>query len=177
MWTEILAIYAAVISTISLAIAYLAHRSGDPQLSGAAEIVGRYDIAGPTLHIALHNRGRGPITVDSIMLWGLTPSWGGKTLPIVGWPLHAPNSQLPARIEGHSGRNWHTPAQEIAKEALSRSDLVRLELIVYLAEGKTLTLTVGTSDIDELDPDNLPDWEPEPEGPAKPWQIESDAKP
>lgn len=68
MWTEVLAVYAAVVSTSSLAISYLAFRSGGPRLSGSAEIYGRYDIEGLTLHVDIHNRDRGPITVDPIML-------------------------------------------------------------------------------------------------------------
>lgn len=40
-------------------------------------------------------------------------------------------------------------------------DLVRLALTVYLADGKLLDLIVNTSDVNVLDPDNLPDWEPE----------------
>lgn len=58
MWTEVLAIYAAVVSTSSVAISYLSYRSGGPQLSGSAEIYGRYDIEGPKLHVDVHNRGR-----------------------------------------------------------------------------------------------------------------------
>jgi hypothetical protein len=37
MLTDILAIYAAVVSTVSLVIAYFAFRSDDPKLSGSAE--------------------------------------------------------------------------------------------------------------------------------------------
>lgn len=56
-----LAIYAAIVSTGSLGLAYLAHRSGGPHLSGGAEIYGRYDIIeGPTLFVDVYNRGRAP---------------------------------------------------------------------------------------------------------------------
>lgn len=170
MLTEILAIYAAVVSTGSVIIAYFSYRSGDPRLSGSAEIVGRYDIEGPTLHVTVHNRGRGPITVDFVMLWGLSPSSGNKktALPVVGWPLHSVNSQLPVRIEGHSGDHWHSPAQKITKEWLNRSDLTRLEVTINLADGKTMTLKVDTSNVDILDPHNLPDWEPGPGDPPVP---------
>jgi hypothetical protein len=34
--------------------------------------------------------------------------------------------------------------------------------MVYLADGRTINLGVDTTDIDELDPDNLPNWEVEP---------------
>jgi len=161
MWTLVLATYAAVVSTSSLAISYLSYRSGGPQLSGDAEIYGRYDIQGPTLHVYLHNRGRGPITVDSpIMLWGVGIALK-KNLPVVGWPLRSPSCVLPSRIEGHSGVHWHFPAHDLAKEWLNRPDLTRLEVNVSLGTGKTLTLRVDTANIDVLDGRNLPDWQPD----------------
>lgn len=170
MLTEILATYAAVVSSSSLIVSYFSYRSGGPRLSGRAEIIGRYDIEGPTLHAAVYNRGRGEITVDSVMLWGLsTPLINRKTLlPTVGWPLHPMNSQMPVRIEGHSGANWHSPAQEITKEWLSRSDVVHLSLMVYLADGSLLDFKVDTSDVDVLDLDKLPEWEPERDNRSKP---------
>lgn len=160
MWTAILAAYAAVVSTSSLAISYLSYRSGGPQLSGDAEIYGRYDIQGPMLHVAVYNRGRGSITVDSIMLWGIGIALE-KSLPVVGWPLRSPSCALPSRIEGHSGTRWHFPAHHVTKEWLNRDDLTRLDIQIGLATGKTLTLKVDTSDIDVLDGHNLPDWQPD----------------
>jgi hypothetical protein len=161
MWIEVLAAYAAVVSTSSLAISYLSYRSGGPQLSGSAYIYGRYDIQGPTLHVDVHNRGRGPITVDSIMLWGVGIAYKKAGLPVVGWPLRSSSCVLPARIEGHSGERWHFPAHDLTKEWLNRHDLARLEITIDLATGKTLTLKVDTSDIDVLDGRNLPDWQPD----------------
>ena len=161
MWTEVLTIYAAVVSTSSIAISYLSYRSGGPQLSGSAEIYGRYDIEGPTLHVDVHNRGRGPITVDSTMLWGVGIVHKKDGLPVVGWPLRSPSCVLPSRIEGHSGERWHFPAHDLAKEWLNRYDLARLEVEVGLAVGKTFTLKVDTSNIDVLDGRNLPDWQPD----------------
>jgi hypothetical protein len=160
MWTAILAAYVAVVSTSSLAICYVSYRSGGPQLSGDAEIYGRYDIQGPTLHVAVYNRGRGPITVDSIMLWGIGITLE-KSLPIVGWPLRSPSCALPSRIEGHSGARWHFPAHHLTKEWLNRDEPMRFEVQIGLATGKTLTLRVDTSNIDVLDGRNLPDWQPD----------------
>lgn len=161
MWAEVLAVYAAVVSTGSLAISYLAHRSGGPHLSGSAEIYGRYDIEGPTLFVDVHNRGRGPVTVDSVDLQGVGVALHDKLLPVVGWPLRSPGCVLPSRIEGSSGERWHFPAHKITEEWLSRDDLARLEVQVGLATGKSLTLRVDTSNIDVLDPQNLPDWQPD----------------
>lgn len=159
MWTEVLAIYAAVVSTGSLGVSYLSYRSGGPQLSGAAEIYGRYDIEGPTLHVDLHNRGRGAITVDAVDLWGVGTALQ-RSLPVVGWPLRSSSRALPLRIEGHSGARWHFPAHRIAREWLSRTDLLRLEVAVALANGEDLKIKVDTSNIDVLDSANLPDWQP-----------------
>ncbi len=160
MWTEALATYAAVVSSSSLAISYLSYRSSGPQLSGSAEIYGRYDIEGPTLHVDVYNRGRGPVTIDSIMLLGIGVALK-KNLPVVGWPLRSPSCELPSRVEGHSGERWHFPAHDLAKEWLNRRDLTRLEVHIGLATGKTLMLKVDTSNIDVLDGRNLPDWQPD----------------
>jgi hypothetical protein len=161
MWTEILASYAAAVSTSALAISYLSYRSGGPQLSGSAEIEGRYDIDGPKLYIDVHNRGRGPITIDAVMLWGIGKAYEKEGLPVVGWPLHSPPGTLPYRIEGQSGGHWHFPAHLPTKEWLNRCDLARLEVHVDLGTGNTLILKVDTSNIDVLDGENLPDWEPD----------------
>jgi hypothetical protein len=160
MWTMVLASHAAVVATSSLAISFLSYRSGGPRLSGNAEIHGRYDIQGPTLHVDVHNRGRGPITVDSVMLWGVGIALK-KSLPVIGWPLRSPGCVLPSRIEGHSGEHWHFPGHDLAREWLNRDDLTRLEVEVGVATGKTLTLKVDTSNIDVLDGRNLPDWQPD----------------
>jgi hypothetical protein len=162
MWTDVLAIYAAVISTSSLAISYLSYRSGGPQLSGDAFMTDQMVGEPPLLYIALHNRGRGPVTVDSIMLWAMGPTSVDKDpLPVTGWPLPAVSSKLPVRIEGHSGGRWWVPAQQIASEWLKRDDLVKLVVKVFLADGRLIDLVVNTTEVDELDPDNLPNWEGE----------------
>jgi hypothetical protein len=161
MWTEVLAVYAAVVSTGSLAVSYISHRSGGPQLSGDAEIYGRYDIEGPKLFVAVHNRGRGPITIDSIMLWGIGIAGLEKDRPIVGWPLHSPKCVLPARIEGNSGALWGFPAHVVTKEWLRRDDLARLQVQIGLATGESMALKVDTSNIDVLRGQELPDWEPD----------------
>jgi hypothetical protein len=173
MWTEVLAIYAAVVSTGSLAISYLIYKSGGPKLSGHAEIEGRYDIQGPTLYVDVYNRGRGPITVDTILLWGVSVAQK-KSLPVVGWPLHSPSCVLPTRMEGDSGARWRFPAHDFVKEWLNRHDLTRLEVTIGLANGKTLTLKVNTANIDVLDGRNLPDWQP---GHFKNWPKLSGRQP
>ena len=161
MWTVVLASYAAVVSTSSLAISYLSYRSGGPRLSGSAYIYGRYDIEGPTLLVDVHNRGRGPITIDSVMLWGICGTGHEKGLPTGGWPLSSPGCVLPSRIEGHSGMHWRFPAHHVSKEWLSRHDIAGLEVTVGLATGRTLALKVDTANIGVLDGRNLPDWQPD----------------
>lgn len=177
MWTTILASYAAVVSTGSLAVSYLSYRSSGPQLSASAEIEGRYDIDGPKLYIDVHNRGRGPITVDDVMLWGVAKVYEKEGHPIVGWPLRSPSCTLPTRIEGHSGEHWHFPASSFTREWLTRDDLARLEAYIDLATGKILKLKVDTSNIDVLRGDELPGWDPDffkhlPEGTRLPEDLE-----
>jgi hypothetical protein len=164
MWTTILASYAAVVSTSALIVSYLSYRSGGPQLSGSAYIYGRYDIQGPTLCVALHNRGRGAVTVESLELWGAaSTSIGGidLPLPVIGWTFPVQQDMLPSRIEGNSGERWHFPAGDVAKRWLTAEDLAELQVNVGLATGKSLNLRVDTSDIDVLRGQKLPDWQPD----------------
>jgi hypothetical protein len=41
---------------------------------------------------------------------------------------------------------------------LKRDDLIKLVVTIDLADGRTINLDVDTTDIDDLDPDNLPNW-------------------
>jgi hypothetical protein len=172
MWTEVLATYAAVVSTASLAVSYLSHRSGGPQLSGNTELIGKYDTEGPKLTVQVHNRGRGPVTIDSIML----PGWGPTSLrrkPVgkVGWSFGPINSELPVRIEGHSGGWYSSRAPVAVTEWLKRDDLIKLVVMINLADGRTINLDVDTTDIDELDPDNLPNWKVGPSEKLQPGWV------
>jgi hypothetical protein len=177
MWTEVLATYAAVVSTASLAVSYLSHRSGGPQLSGNTELIGKYDIEGPRLSISVHNRGRGPVTIDSIMLTGWGPtSMSRKPQPKVGWSFGPVNSQLPARIEGHSGGSWSSRAPFAVTQWLKRDDLIKLVVTIDLADGRPMNLDVDTTDIDELDPDNLPNWKVGPSENLQPGWVLNESK-
>jgi hypothetical protein len=150
MLTEILAICASVVSTGSLAIAYLAYRAGGPRLSGRAKIYRHYLIEGPTLLVDLYNRGRGPITVESIELESVVVTDSGP-LRIIGWPmLSSSNCSLPSRLEGHTGEHWDFPAHDILEEWASKGNIARLEARIGLATGKVLTLPVDTYEIDSL---------------------------
>jgi hypothetical protein len=165
MWTTLLASYAAVVSTGSLGVSYLSYRSGGPQLSGTAVLYGEPGTAGTTLQVAVRNRGRGAVTVESMRLWGSGPASvdGEPDHTAVGWPLTSMNARLPLRIEGHSGERLVSSAGQIAKEWLTRPDLVRLSMTILQADGKFLELAVDTAKIDGLDPNDLPDSESEPE--------------
>lgn len=154
MWTALLASYAAVVSTSSLVLSYLSYRSGDPQLSAIATINAWPE--GPALYIEIYNRGRAAATVDSILMWGHGPT-------PVGWSLRSINSELPLRIEPHSGKRWSQPALEITKQWISRDDRAVLTMTVRLANGKFLDLIVDTSSIADLGPDSLLGLEAEPE--------------
>jgi hypothetical protein len=90
MLTEILAIYAAAVSTCSLAISYFTYQSGGPRLSGQALLTGRFsDAEGPMLNVAVYNRGRGPVTIDRIFLWTFAHVKAG--------PAHALSSRATRR--------------------------------------------------------------------------------
>jgi hypothetical protein len=160
MLTEVVASYAAVVSTAALALSYVSYRASGPQLSGNAYIYGRYDVDGPTLHVLVYNRGRGAVTVRDLWLWASnTPR--RSPCPVMGWPLRWTKGTLPARIEGQSGEHFSFPGHLITRDWLTRRDLERMDVAVQLANGKTLWLPVDTDDIDVLDPDNLPDWDPD----------------
>jgi|SRR5580692_215082 hypothetical protein len=138
MLTEILAVYAAIVSTVSLAIAYFAYRSDDPKLSGTVEvkndlrsIKGRIE-----LEISLHNRGRGAITIDSVNMW---KAGAGKLMPI---PDHTDVS-LPVRIDGHSGLRWKIAVEDSSDHLPWSASYERprnFVAVVGLATGETLTI-------------------------------------
>lgn len=161
MWTEILAIYAAVVSTSSLVVSYISYRSSGPVLSGEAEIhaeiYGSEKIDGPVLWVHLYNRGRAPVTVHSAMI----SAEGRAEVRRVDWWLHSDECSLPSRMEGYSGENWIFPARTFLKTWLTRNDLRSLRVSIEFAHRESLLLKVNTSLIDGLDRQNLPDWEPD----------------
>jgi hypothetical protein len=172
MLTEVLAIYAAVVSTGSL-VAYISYRSNGPVLSGEAsfmaEIYGKDRIEGPVLWVNLYNRGRAPVTVHSASIWaeGIGRSAGyvrGGPL-VIGWWLDgdaiSDKYSLPAKIEAHSAVACIFPAREFAKTWLTRNDLQAFKVGIEHGPLKSLLLKVDTSDIDGFDRQNLPDWEPD----------------
>ncbi|HUC23943.1 MAG TPA: hypothetical protein VMA73_14640 [Streptosporangiaceae bacterium] len=145
MLTETLAIYAAITSTISLIISYFAFRSGDPKLSGVAEI--RADDDEPwdrrkphnySLFVALYNRGRGAITVDSIEVY-CDSLWRGPK----NWTPSADSVSLPVRIAGNSGVKWdiNIPRDDVRTFRGWKSSGV-IEVNIGLATGETLNLQV-----------------------------------
>jgi hypothetical protein len=144
MLTEVLAIYAASISTISLAISYFAYRSDDPKLSGSAKLDTRFvDLdrmpGGPTLYVTLHNRGRGAITVASVnsLPAGILIVGGRDNSP---WQIDTNDLELPTRIEGHSGVQWKIPLQKW--NSSFAPTYVKPEILIGVASGETLTLKV-----------------------------------
>ena len=138
MVTDILAIYAAVVSTVSLAISYSAYRSDDPKLSGSAEMVderSRGESPQLTISISLHNRGRGAITVDSAEIWqhGQIHSWMLSK-------LDAETFKLPARIEGHSGIRWKfRPADNVPLLDGNKSPKFEARIGLALSAGASAT--------------------------------------
>ena len=102
------------------------------------------------------------------------PHLGEEETPAkVGWSFEPMNSQLPARIEGHSGGRWSSRAPFAVTQWLKRDDLIKLVVTIDLADGRTINLDVDTTDIDELDPDNLPNWEVGPSENLQPgWMLE-----
>jgi hypothetical protein len=134
MLAEILAIYAAVVSTASLVISYFSDRSNNPRLVGQAMAslspVGEY-----RLRVELFNRGRGPVTVKSIYLNG-----SGK-YKMMGDTLNLMNPNLPARIEGHAAGEWDC-ASEIVERLLTDPDISKLEMEVLLGDAKILRFKV-----------------------------------
>lgn len=137
MWTEDLTIYSAIVATTSLSVACLSYRSAGPRLSGDAEI-SNVSHDEERIRVCVYNRGRGPITIDSIILQGRASS--KKFRGQLKWPL----SLHPSRIEGNSKACWEFPANFVTEEWFKLLGFKRLELRVYLATGKVLKLKVNT---------------------------------
>jgi hypothetical protein len=156
MLTEILAIYAAVVSTSSLTVSYFSYKSGNPRLSGKAEL---HNTDAPILHIWLYNKGRGAITVNKFELYGFEPgskeeskTLESKDFPPLWWPFPRHQCGLRKRIEGHSDDEWFLPLPEMAIKWLNLPNLALLDLEVLLGNGNPLVLKVDISGIVLRDP-------------------------
>ena len=102
MWTQVLATYAAIVSTSSLVVAYLAFRSGGPRLSAVANF--EPWASDPVIEVELYNRGRFPVTVVSVVALGEARAGLGM------WDLLRNGEE---RIEGHAGKTLAFPARDV----------------------------------------------------------------
>jgi hypothetical protein len=169
MLTEILAIYAAVVSTSSLAVSYVSNRSSNPRLSGRAEL---HNTDAPILHIWLYNKGRAAITINKFELYGFEPgpkeeskTLESKDFPPLWWPFPRHQCDLRKRIEGHSDHEWFLPLPEMAIRWLNLPNLARLDLDVLLGNGNSLVVKVDASGIALRDSLQLSDLKSNPENP------------
>jgi hypothetical protein len=146
MLTTVLAVYAAVVSTSSVLISYIAYRSADPRLSGGATLYDR-----ETLLVWFYNNGRGAITISRFVLMGVrSRSRRKKSVEYANfkflWPLYyqftGDQCGLPKRIEGHSDANWEVKLSESISEWLDLPTLVRLDLMIDLGNGKSLKFKI-----------------------------------
>jgi hypothetical protein len=140
MLTTVLAIYAAVISTVAVLISYYANKSDNPKLSGTVSLSGvtqgdwkkskQFELS-----IALHNRGRGAVTVDSVKVYPNGIFGDGGV-----WKLGTDELKLPFRIEGNSGIHWDIrPAGEQLR-FLQRRSSKKLQAVIGLATGQEIKL-------------------------------------
>jgi hypothetical protein len=132
MLTDALAIYAAVVSTISLAISYFANRSDNPKLSGVATY-GKSDLI-DTIEVNVYNRGRGAITVESVEIYSKERGDNPESSEVA--------VSESSRIDGHSGAHWTIPAPPSVGSARVFGNLLSVEVWVNLATGEKLTLKV-----------------------------------
>jgi hypothetical protein len=151
MLTEIVAIYAAVVSTVSIVITYFAYRSENPKLSGSVLPGGRGRIIlgkpyGPTIYsqdevefevplvIAINNRGRAPITIESASASCIVCTRKRYAHP-------AENSlEFPIRIDGNSGVRGLIITRGRSEEVVSADGGVPIysSMHIELGTGKTL---------------------------------------
>ncbi|MFI6762457.1 hypothetical protein ACIBF5_25310 [Micromonospora sp. NPDC050417] len=153
MWTLVIAIYAAVVSTGSLVTAYMAYRSSGPQVSGRAYFGGGPGSAWPYLSVNIANAGRAPITIDSAWLIRRKKRKGWTS----GWNLRSDDHPLPVRIEGHESVSWSFPSNEMlltnSKLAASSwphwNELDGLEIALLLGSGRTIFIPImnGVGDV------------------------------
>ncbi|WP_144082714.1 MULTISPECIES: hypothetical protein [Micromonospora] len=146
MLTEILAAYAAVVSTSALAVSWLTYRSGNPRLSGDATLVeddkGEYG-----LWVDIRNRGRSVAFVRAMNLQkhGYRKR---RREAVVIWGLYARDATYPLKIEAHSGDRFHfRPRGDFA---IKWSDLRRWDpalVKVEMTNGKSILIPLKFSKI------------------------------
>ena len=157
MLATVLAIYAAVISTVSLVISYFAYRSESPKLSGTAVVVtepgeapnwGFYpDNVVVTLAITLHNRGRGAITVNSVAVYDPSITRGTNQ-----WNPDEDDLVLPVRIEGNSGVKWNLVADYDLQQMLKRHNSEGPDVYIGMATGEVLSMRIKRDTRDRYTP-------------------------
>jgi hypothetical protein len=138
MWTQILATYAAVVSTASLAIAYISYKAGGPRLSGRAAF-SSWD-SDSTIYAEIWNSGRGPVSIRGFRLdYNADQKQAGFVYGSL--PLALNQTVMPIRLDSGAGRGWAFSTGGITR-FLTQPGLKRLRVVVTLGNGKELTLPV-----------------------------------
>ena len=122
--------------------------AGGPQLTADAYVEGPYDIEGPTLHLTIRNKGRGPMTVDHVMFWIKVDGYER-----VGIPVHS----KPVRIEGKSSSHWSVSASHFATAWVTTRGVKEAVATATLGDGRVMEVAVDTTRIDETRELWLPD--------------------
>jgi hypothetical protein len=113
--TTILAIYGAVVSTVSVLLSVWFFRAAGPRLQAQAFFEfhflaeGEEDSGDRTLTVKVWNTGRHPIKVDLERILTIKHGSGGETGIPMDW--HGPD--LPIWIPGHSGEEWRNEVPDL----------------------------------------------------------------
>lgn len=150
--TLAIAVYAAILSTLSLALAAVSFRAGGPVLNLSWE----YDHSLQKLVVFVANTGRSDVTVDSVDLllerrevyrrgrFGVAHLEEASTLartPLMQWADAKIAPSLPLRISSNSRVMWHV-ARDVVKSMPWEQQLSELSLVfkmgVTAPDGKSL---------------------------------------
>jgi hypothetical protein len=115
--------YAAVVSTASLFVAFLAWRSGGPRLKVRALLVRGVEDESGFFAVYVDNRGRSDVSISSIYVWVSVPDSAAsplaeRTAVPVGFKLEGP--ELTHRLLAHSSAIW-SGGPTYLDEAMGRS--------------------------------------------------------
>jgi hypothetical protein len=141
--TLAVAVYAAVVASASLVVAFLAYRQGGPRVKvrASVKISGNVDV-----EVTVYNRGRGAITIAS--------GWASVAFtpnpPRVGAIFGTAVDGLPHRLEGHSSFPMTIPVdQGPHARAVRAMDSATLQqrihgafVVVGLGDGRMISVEV-----------------------------------
>ena len=151
--TNIIALYAAVVSTASFIVIFFAYRASGPKLTAAAVVIG-HDVDKQRLHVTIATGGSSDTTIDvKGLLCTVVPDPGMEKHFIMKrtprlFKLKLEGPELPYRMPGHDSADWSSDLDDATwhlsrelrpsdepKVVIRAGSRMRRVPVVFLTEG------------------------------------------